>query len=301
MASVASASSGLQINHLRDEQRHATQGLQVGHVLRGHDRAFLDHLGQSTRVDAARPFWADLQATHVVEPIEEIEDIRRRRRFRIASQPSERRPTQVAVDDQQPVERIAFGFGQRLGERHERALAGPRSRREANPLQNRSVRDDDVCSAQPLEHCLHDRLAAVRAPGDLGSYLEGRAPIGQAETSKAQQRLKFDSMLTTGLVAARIFAEKSWIDAELIGDKQEKRLGERRARSQLLPRKAEQAHLNGEAEPVHGAPFRSNPGEVGLVEQVVSGHLGGIDGNCEETGALIGGQQGATRHGGLLR
>lgn len=97
-------------------------------------------------------------------------------------------------------------------------------------------------------------------------------------------------MLTTGLVAARIFAEKCRIEAELIGDKQEKRLGERRARSQPLAWKAEQAYLNGEAEPVDGAPFRSNPGEVGLVEQVASGHLGGIDGNCEETGALIGGQ-----------
>jgi hypothetical protein len=69
--------------------------------------------------------------------------------------------------------------------------------------------------------------------------------------------------------------------------------------SQPLARKAEQAHLNGETELIDGTPFRSNPREVGLVENIVSGHLGRIDGNCKETGALISGQQGATRHGGL--
>ena len=267
--------------------------------LRGHDGAFIDHLGEATRVDAPRPFRADVQATHELEPVEQIEDIGRRRRFRVAPQPGEWRPTQIAVKDQQSVERIGFGFRQRLGQRHERALASQRSRGKADPLQNRIVRDDHVCSPQLLEHCLDDRLAAVRAPGGFGSHVDGRAPIGQAEISKAQQRLKFDGMFTTGLVAARIVAEERRINPELIDDEQQKRLGEMRTWSQHLARKAEQAHLNGETELIDGAPFRSNPCEVGLVEQVVSGHLGGIDGNCKETGALIGGQQGATRHGGL--
>ena len=58
--------------------------------------------------------------------------------------------------------------------------------------------------------------------------------IGQAKTSKAQQRLKFDGMLSASLVAARIVAEKSWINPELIGDEQQKRLGKTSARSQPL-------------------------------------------------------------------
>jgi len=106
-------------------------------------------------------------------------------------------------------------------------------------------------------------------------------------------------MLTTGLVAARIVAEKSRINPQLTGDERQKRLGEMRAGSQPLARNAEQAHLNGETELIDRTPSRSNPGEVGLVEQIVSGHFGGIDRNCKETGALIGGQQGATRHGDL--
>ena len=136
-------------------------------------------------MDAPRPFRADLQAAHEVEPVEEIEDIGRRRQFRVAPQPGEGRPAQVVVKDQQSIERIGFGFGQRLGQCHERALAGPRSRGKADALQNRSIRDEHVCRPQLLEHCSDDRLAAIRAPGGLGSYLDGRAPIGQAKTSKA--------------------------------------------------------------------------------------------------------------------
>jgi hypothetical protein len=63
---------------------------------------------------------------------------------------------------------------------------------------------------------------------------------------------------------------------------------------------AEQAELDGEAEPVGGAPSGADEGRVRRVEDVVPRHLGALGRDAEQARARFGGQQGAAGHGGDL-
>jgi hypothetical protein len=58
-------------------------------------------------------------------------------------------------------------------------------------------------------------------------------------------------------------------------------------RTQALARIPEEAQLNGESEPVDGAPLRSDDGQVFGAEYVVPRHLSGIDRDGEQACALF--------------
>jgi hypothetical protein len=58
--------------------------------------------------------------------------------------------------------------------------------------------------------------------------------------------------------------------------------------------------LNREPKPVDGAPLCPDQRQIIGAEDVVLGHLRVIDRNREQAGALLGGQQGAAGHGGLV-
>ena len=72
------------------------------------------------------------------------------------------------------------------------------------------------------------------------------------------------------------------------------------ARSQALAGIPQKAQLDGEPKPVDRAPLCPDERQVIGAEHVVLRHLGGIDRDGEQAGALLGGQQGAAGHDGLV-
>jgi hypothetical protein len=72
------------------------------------------------------------------------------------------------------------------------------------------------------------------------------------------------------------------------------------ARPQPLAGISQQAQLNREPKPVDGAPLCPDERQIIGAEDIVFGHLGVIDRNGEQASALLGGQQGAAGHDGLI-
>jgi hypothetical protein len=69
--------------------------------------------------------------------------------------------------------------------------------------------------------------------------------------------------------------------------------------SHALARMPQEAQLDGEAEPVDRAPFRSDECQVIGAQYIVPGHFGRIGWNGEQPDTLFGRQQSTTWHGGL--
>ena len=107
-------------------------------------------------------------------------------------------------------------------------------------------------------------------------------------------------MLPARLTPTSILAEQRRVDADLARDKGEHR---RRRRFQGLERAArvpERAKLDSEAQAIGRAPLGSHDGQVFGAEHVVPSHLGLVDRDVKQASTLLGRQQGATGHGGLL-
>jgi len=64
-----------------------------------------------------------------------------------------------------------------------------------------------------------------------------------------------------------------------------------------MPQKAQ---LNSESKPVDRAPLRPDERQIIGAEDIVLRHLGVIDRDSKQTGALLGGQQGAAGHDDLV-
>ena len=107
-------------------------------------------------------------------------------------------------------------------------------------------------------------------------------------------------MLTARLTPTGVFAEQSRIGADLARDKGEHR---RRWRLQGFERAAgiaESTKMDGEAQTISCAPLGSHERQVLRAEHIVAGHLGLVDGDAEQASTLVGRQQGARGHEGLL-
>jgi len=137
-----------------------------------------------------------------------IDDVRWRGRLRRIAQPRKPRPAHVRVVDQQPVDPRAAGIGQAGRQGLERSRAGAYLRDQADPLQHGRGRNEHARRAQRFEHRAHDRLAAVRGPGRIGTEPDADAPIGKAEAAQAESGLQFRRMLAPGLVPRRIVSER---------------------------------------------------------------------------------------------
>ena len=107
-------------------------------------------------------------------------------------------------------------------------------------------------------------------------------------------------MLPAGLIPERVVGKCGWRYAELLSHEDDHRLWRVLVRSQALAGIPEEAQLDGEPKPVDGAPLRSDEGQVFGAEHVVPRHLGGIDRDGEQACALLGRQQGAAGHDGLV-
>ena len=150
------------------------------------------------------------------------------------------------------------------------------------------------------EHCPNDRLAAISGPCRVGAHLKAGAPIGQPEAPKMQMLLQFDGVLPPGLIPERVVGKGGRGYTKLVRHEADHRLRRMLARSQTLAGIPQQAQLNGEPKPVDGAPLCPDERQVLGAEHVVPGHLGVIDRNGEQASALLGGQQGAAGHDGLV-
>ena len=140
------------------------------------------------------------------------------------------------------------------------------------------------------EHRLDDGLAAIRTPCGVGADPKARTPVVETEAPETQESLKFDQVLASRFCPTSVFAEQRRIYTDLLRDEGEHRLGRHLGRVQRATGIAEDAKLDGEAEPVAGPPPGADHGEVGGVEHIVARHRGRVGRDREQSGSLLGGQ-----------
>jgi hypothetical protein len=238
----------------------------------------------------------DAKSTEVFKPIEHCEQIGRRRRFGIPSQPGKAGPPQSRIEGQQIFERLSRCIGQPLGQGLKRSLASAHARGEPNSFQHRRGRDKDALGPQVREHCLHDRLAAVSRPGGVGADLQASAPVRQMEAAQVQVLLQFEQMLPPSLGPMRVVFKQLRIGAHLVGNKSQHR---RRRHFRRFERPAgvpEGAQLDREAQAIAGTALGPHQHQVLGTERAVLRHLGGFGGDAEQSRALFGGKQGSAGH-----
>lgn len=150
------------------------------------------------------------------------------------------------------------------------------------------------------EHCLDDRLAAIRDPCGVRAQLQAGPPVGQPEAAKAQELLQLDGVLSPCLIPERVVGKDGWGYLELVSHEGDHRLRRTLTRSQALAGMPQKAQLDGEPKPVDGAPLGPDERQILGAEHVVLCHLGAIARDGEQAGALLGGQQEAAGHGSLV-
>jgi hypothetical protein len=150
------------------------------------------------------------------------------------------------------------------------------------------------------EHCPNDRLPAVRGPCRVRAHLKTSAAIGQPEGAKAQALLQLDGVLPPGLIPERVVGKGGWGYPELVSHEGSHRFWRTLAGSQTLAGMLQKAQLDGKPKPIDGASLCPNERQIIGAEDIVLCHLGMIDGDGKQTGALLSGQQGAAGHGGLV-
>lgn len=150
------------------------------------------------------------------------------------------------------------------------------------------------------EHRLDDRLTAVRGPCRVGAHLQAAAPIGQPEAAKVEAALQLDGVLPPSLIPERVLGKGGRSRPELVSHEGDQRFRRALARFQALAGMPQKAQLNGEAKSVDGAPLDPDERQILDAEHGVLGHLGMIDRDGEQAAALLGGQQGAAGHDGLV-
>ena len=111
--------------------------------------------------------------------------------------------------------------------------------------------------------------------------------------------LQLDGVLPPGLIAERVLGKGGWGYTKLVSHEADHCFRRMLARPQPLAGISQQAQLNREPKPVDGAPLCPDERQIIGAEDIVFGHLGVIDRNGEQAGALLGGQQGAAGHDGL--
>ena len=94
-------------------------------------------------------------------------------------------------------------------------------------------------------------------------------------------------MLTSCLVPQRVSRERGRRDPELAGHEDNHRLREMLAASQALTGMTQQAQLDGEAEPVAGAPLGPDERQIFAAQHVMLRHLGGARWGCRTGGCAV--------------
>ena len=112
--------------------------------------------------------------------------------------------------------------------------------------------------------------------------------------------LQLDRVLPAGLIPERVVGKGGWGYPELVSHEGDHRLWRMLAGSQTLAGIPQEAQLDGEPKPIDGASLCSDERQIIGAEHVVLRHLGGIDRDGEQAGALLGRQQGAAGHDGLV-
>ena len=269
-------------------------------MLRGHDGALVNQAPKAGRVNPAGAVRAHFQTPHVFEPVKQFEDIGGCRRLRIIPQPCKAGAAQFRVDREQSVKCRSLSLGQAICQSLEHALASAHAGCQSDPFQHRRGRNEHVGGAQMGEHCPNDRLAAVRGPCRVRAHLEAGTPIGQPETSKVQMHLQLDGVLPAGLIAERVVGKGGWGYTKLVSDEADHRFRRRLARSQALAGMPQKAQLNSEPKPIDRTALCPDERQIIGAEDIVLCHLGVIDRDGEQAGALLVGQQGAAGHDGLV-
>jgi len=101
---------------LHDQDRGASRRLEISDVLDGHHSSLGKQPAKTGRMASSGAcVIINAKPARVFEPIEQREQIGRRGRFRVPSQPGEARPPQRRIEDQQIFQRLSRCIGQPFG------------------------------------------------------------------------------------------------------------------------------------------------------------------------------------------
>ena len=290
---------GLKAGGLGHEHGCSPRRFQIGHVLHRHDRPFADQAVEAVGMDSPGVSATDPQAARVFEAVEQRGDIGGGGRLRVIPQPGETGAAEIGIDHQQLFECFPLGGGQAVRQGFENLLPGTRPPGQPDPLQHRYRGEEHVVCPQMGDHRPDDRLPAVGGPGCIRARPQAGAPIGEPEAAKLQIPLKLDRMFPARLVPERVVTELGRWQPELMRYEGYHLQGRMLARPHALAGMAQEAQLDGEPEPIDRAPLCPDEGQVVAAQHVVPRHLGGIGWNSEQPSALLGRQEGTTRHDGL--
>jgi len=112
--------------------------------------------------------------------------------------------------------------------------------------------------------------------------------------------LQLDGVLPPGLIPERIVGKSGWGYPKLVSHEGSHGFWRTLARSQTLAGMLQKAQLEGKPKLIDGAPLCPNERQIISAEDIVLCHLGVTDRDGEQAGALLGGQQGAAGHDGLV-
>ncbi len=141
-----------------------------------------------------------------------------------------------------------------------------------------------------------DRLTAIGRSCGVSACVQAGSPVGQPKAAQTQVAPQLADVLAAGFVALGVVGEQGGRDAGLVRHEGHHRRRRDIAGRQDVAWKAQQAELDGEAEPVAGAPLAANQRQVFQAEDVMAGHIFRNVRDGEEPGALLGGEKAAAGH-----
>ena len=233
--------SGSQAGDLGHEDSRPPRGLEIGDVLHGHDRAFIDQSTEAGGMNSSRALGTNPKAARVFEPVEQSDDVGGCWRLRIIPQPGEARAVHLRIDRQQAFECVALGVGQIIRQGLKGLPSSAHPSRQSDPLQHGRCGQKHIGSPQMGEHCQDDRLAAIGGPRSVRAHLQAGPPVGQPEVPQAEMLLQLDRVLPAGLIPECVVGKCGWGYSELLSHKYDHRLWRVLVRSQALARIPEEA------------------------------------------------------------
>ena len=251
--------------------------------------------------DAPGALRVDAEGPQPVEPFDQVQEVAGARRAGRRAEPGEAAEPVLGLDLEQRVEPPRAVRVEPVGEARQDLPLGPDEGVGAQALDRARPGDDHPPPADLVEQPAHQLgagpgLDGVRAePGlDLGPRRAGEGP-------EAEVGLQGRGVLVARVLAEGVVDEGFGTRADLLGDEGQGRVRDELAGPEQAPRVAEDAELQGQAEPVPWPTPPPDDREVGLAQGIAPGQLGAVGGQGEERGALRRRQHGTAGHGkGLL-
>ena len=254
---------GFEAGGLDHEDRRPPRRFEIGDVLDGHDRPFVDQPGEAGGMDSRRRARGRFPARARIR-----DDPAARRCWRgraTPNSPAARRSGSGATPDRPPAisssasRSVSDSPSARVSKVFFRARA-----RAAKPIRSNTAAAGSRTLFARRWASIAWTMGSPRSVAHAASAPTRRAgaPIGKPEAPNLQEFLEFDQMLPARLAPASVITEQRGVDADLFRDKGKHRRRRRLQRFEHAAGIAERAKLDSEAQAIGRAPFGSHENQV---------------------------------------